>query len=144
MSNSIFEKDVEEFVTNALQNGFCFVVENPKNSAEIIAEIHCSKHFPAAFKHTIGNLTIVVDQDFHGQGVGKKLFSYLLQEIEKNHSEILRVELMTRSSNKAGQRLYESLGFKFEGVMKNRILNSEGQLEDDLMMAWMNPNFVRN
>jgi putative acetyltransferase len=91
-----------------------------------------------------GNLTIVVDQDFHGQGVGKKLFSYLLQEIEKNHSEILRVELMTRSSNKAGQRLYESLGFKFEGVMKNRILNSEGQLEDDLMMAWMNPNFVRN
>lgn len=139
--HEIFEEDVSAFVENALKNGFCFVVENSENPQELIAEIHCSKHGAEAFKHTLGNLTIVVHPDFHGQGIGRRIFTHLLQEIEKNHPEIARVELMTRASNKRGQRLYESLGFKLEGVMKNRILNAECQLEDDLVMGWMNQFF---
>jgi len=135
----ISKKTIKEFVKNSLKKGLIFVIENDK---KLIAEIHCYKYEPACFKHVLANLTLVVHPDFQGQGLGKKIFSHLLLEITKNHREIARVELFVRQSNHHGIMLYKSLGFEIEGICKNRILDADGNLDGDTMMAWMRPEFV--
>lgn len=136
--DEITENYISNFIENSLKNGLIFVAENPKNSDELIAEIHCYKHDPKCFDKTFGNTTLVVDQDFHGFGIGKKIFSHLLDEIKNNHPDIARVELMVRQSNPKAINLYQKLGFKIEGICRKRILNSSGELDDDTMMAWFN------
>lgn len=131
----IDEESVGIFVENALKKGLIFVAENPSNSQELIAEIHCWKHDPLCFKHVFGNLTIVVHPDFQGRGVGRKIFSHLLDEVRNNHPEIVRVELTVRQNNVGAQKLYKSLGFEIEGVMRKRILDADGKLGGDLMMG---------
>ena len=138
----ISEKWVEDFLNNALTKGLIFVVEHPENAEKVIAEIHCHKFDPACFKHVLANLTIVVHPDFQGGGLGKKIFSHLLSEIQTHHLEIARVELFTRNNNARGIRLYQSLGFKIEGICESRILDANGDLGGDVMMAWLNPRFL--
>ncbi len=132
---------VADFLNNALAKGLIFVAENPQDPQKLIAEIHCYKFDPACFQHTLGNLTVVVHPDFQGQGWGKKIFARLLAEIQNHHPEIARVELFTRQNNPHGIKLYQSLGFKIEGICKNRILNAAGELGNDTMMAWLNPSY---
>jgi putative acetyltransferase len=136
--NEIDKNFIAHFLKNALKKGLIFVIEN---EGELIAEIHCYRFDPVCFRHTMANLTLVVHPDFQGMGFGKKIFTHLLDEIENKHPDILRVELFVRKSNLRGKKLYQSLGFKVEGSCKNRILNAEGNLEDDTMMAWFNPGF---
>lgn len=138
----INENYVSNFLDNALEKGLIFVIENPDNSQELIAEIHCYKHDPKCFQNTLGNLTIVVHPNFQSQGLGRIIFSHLLKEIEANHPDIVRVELMVRQSNKKAVKLYQNLGFEIEGICKNRISNFKGELENDMMMAWLNSNFT--
>jgi putative acetyltransferase len=130
---------VNDFVTNSLAKGLIFIVEN---EGKIIAEIHCYRYDPLCFKHTLSNLVLTVDPNFQGQGIGRKIFSHLLEEVSKNHPDILRVELFTRQKNLRGIALYKSLGFEIDGVLKNRILDSDGNMSDDTIMAWFNPNFL--
>lgn len=137
----INKKYVCDFLLSSLNDGIIFVIENPKDSKQLIAEIHCYKIGPKCFDHTLSNLTLAVDPEFHGQGIGFKIFSALLDEIKNNHPDIARVELPARESNKRARNLYEKLGFEIEGIMKNRIMNSSDKLEDDLMFSWLNPNY---
>ena len=126
---------VTDFVSSALKKGLIFVIENPQNSAELIAEIHCYKFDPACFDCTFGNLTLVIHPAFHGQGLGKKIFAHLINETKANHPEIRRIELNVRENNEIGIRLYKALGFELEGVCKNRIIDSSGKVSNDSMMA---------
>lgn len=65
------------------------------------------------------------------------LFSALLSEVEQNHLQILRVELLARESNQRAIRFYESLGFHLEGRLEKRIRSVDGGFEADLSMAWL-------
>jgi N-acetylglutamate synthase-like GNAT family acetyltransferase len=47
----ISKKLIADFVKNSSKSGLIFVIENPDNRAELIAEIHCYKHEPLCFKH---------------------------------------------------------------------------------------------
>ncbi len=138
----ISEVFVKNFVKNSLKKGLIFVAENPKNPEELIAEIHCYKHDPLCFKHVFGNLILVVSPSFQGRGLGKKIFSHLLAKTIKNHHEIARIELFVRQNNLRAVKLYQDLGFVVEGIFRNRVLNAEGKLDADIMMAWFNPAFV--
>ena len=135
-------KYITDFVKNSLKTGLIFVVENEVN--QLIAEIHCYKHEPKCFEHTLGNMTLAVHPDFIGQGWGKKIFSHLLEEVKNSHPEIVRVELFTRQNNQKAIKLYQSLGFVVEGICRKRILDGNGKLDDDTMMSWINPNFQVN
>jgi ribosomal protein S18 acetylase RimI-like enzyme len=129
---------VDNFLSSALNSGLIFVAED--SGQNLIAEIHCYKFGPKCFDNTLSNLTLVVDQDFHGQKIGFKIFSKLLDEVKLN-PKIARVELSARKSNQKAITLYQKLGFEIEGYMKNRLISSSGKSEDDVMMAWINPNF---
>jgi len=134
---------IEENLEKALATGFCFVIEHPENTAEVIAEIHCRPLGPRAFRHVLGELTIAIHPDFQGKGVGKTIFSQLLDVIRRTRPDIYRVELVTSEFNVGGQVLYQRLGFVVEGRMEGRIQTRHG-MEADIPMAWFNPNYVEN
>ena len=71
----ISEDYIHHFMNQAALTGIQLVVDHPHNHEEIIAEIHGYKPTPRVFAHVISELTIAVDPDFHGQGVGKLIKS---------------------------------------------------------------------
>lgn len=123
---------VSDFLTNSWANGLSLVGEI---EGKIIAEIHGFKMQTKCFSHCLSNLIIAVHPNYHGQGIGRKIFEEFLLKIRKNHLQISRVELMVCSTNLKAISLYKSLGFMVEGVLKNRIKNSDSSFADDLMMG---------
>ncbi|MBL7980099.1 MAG: GNAT family N-acetyltransferase [Bacteroidetes Order II. Incertae sedis bacterium] len=126
----------------AQQSGIGLVVTH--NLKQIVGEIHCYRLEPLVFQHVLSELTIAVDPEFQGQGIGKALFQTLLKHVEANFTDVFRVELIARESNIKAIRFYQQLGFVIEGKMRGRILNHHHQLEADVMMAWFNPSFLPN
>ncbi len=74
---------------------------------------------------------VVIDVDRRGQGLGKVLMKELLAVGRKNGVPEFTLEV--RVSNTPAIKLYESLGFKSEGVRKNFY---ERPVEDALAM-WL-------
>ena len=74
---------------------------------------------------------VVIDVDRRGQGLGKVLMKELLTVGRKNG--VLEFTLEVRVSNTPAIKLYESFGFKSEGVRKNFY---ERPVEDALVM-WL-------
>lgn len=132
---------ITEYFEKSAKQGLMLVAQNPNHSEQLIAAIHCYKFDPKVFSHTFGNLVLVVHPQFHGQGLGTKIFTHLLEEVKNNHPEVARVELFVRSGNQRAIALYQKLGFVIEGHLKNRIVNSQNQLESDNIMGWINPNY---
>lgn len=128
----------------SLKTGISLVIDHPENTSEIIAEIHCYQLEPKVFRHIFSELTIVIHPDFQGKGLGKLLFTELLNLIRSNRKDILRVELIARESNKKAIELYSQLNFKTEGRLEQRINTKTGAFEADIPMAWLNPNFEMN
>ena len=112
-----------------------------EETEEVIAEIHAFKYGIRIFDHILTHLTLVVHPDFQGQGVGKRLLSSLLVEVQKNRPDIARIELESRASNQKSIGLYQSTGFVQEGKMRNKTRNKDGSFEDSVLMAWTNPEF---
>lgn len=109
----------------------------------LIAEIHATKYGIQIFNHILTNLTIIIHSDYQSKGYGKRIFEHFLSFIEDNRPDILRVELESRSSNKKSLGLYKSLGFKQEGILKNKTRNSNGDFEDSILYSWFNKNFEK-
>lgn len=141
-TNEINESFIDEILSKSLHGGFIYVAENPFHNEELIAEIHTYSSGIQSLKHTLGHLQIVVHPDFQGTGIGRRIFSTLLQDITTHHSSIARVELIVRESNTRAIHFYKTLGFKEEGRFEKRILSAAGELEADIPMAWFNPNFL--
>lgn len=58
---------------------------------------------------SVPSFGIVIDYRFHGQGIGKHLLEYTLEEARKINCESVRLSVY--ASNSVAVRLYESLGF---------------------------------
>jgi ribosomal protein S18 acetylase RimI-like enzyme len=131
---------VNNFIDKSIRNGVQFVAVDTLQN-KIIAEIHCYKLEPKVFEHILSELTIVVDKDFQGKGIGKTLFQVLLDYVSSVRNDILRIELIARESNIKAIELYKELGFEIEGKLSNRIRNDKKQFEADIPMAWFNNQF---
>ncbi len=105
----------------------------------IVGEIHAYAPDLFCFAHVLSELTIAVDPDNQGGGVGRRLFTAFLDEVIQRRPAITRVELIARESNEKAIRFYESLGFEREGLFRGRICNVDGSLEADVPMGWMRP-----
>ena len=139
--DEITETYVEHFIQQASNTGVQIVAVENKNPENIIGEIHCYKLLPKVFRHVLSDLTIVVNPQFQGNGIGKNLFSELLHYISTNRLDVLRVELITRETNTKAITFYKNLGFVVEGRFEKRI-DGSGEFEADIPMAWFNKNFV--
>jgi ribosomal protein S18 acetylase RimI-like enzyme len=135
---------VAGFLAKSLSEGYSFVVENPDSPGEILAETHTYSYGIFAHRHILTDLTICVHPDWQGQGFGKKIFQHLLQVIENERNDILRVELWVREHNSKAVAFYEKLGFVREGRFEQMIWNADGSFDTPLGMAWVNPTFRPN
>jgi len=140
----ITDQYIQHIMKSASDTGVQFIVDHPSSSNEIIAEIHCYKLGPKVFGHVLSELTIAVDPDFHGKGIGKMIFTHLLNFIVNNRTDIMRIELISRESNTKAISFYESLGFTREGRFEMRIGNDKNEFEADIPMAWFNPNYKKD
>ncbi len=89
----------------------------------------------------LSELTVAVDPNYQGKGIGKLIFQSLLNIIQEERNDILRVELITRESNQKAIQFYQKLGFIIEGRFEKRISASTNTFEADIPMAWFNLNF---
>jgi putative acetyltransferase len=122
---------------SALARGICYLA---KSADQVVGEIHAYRPLPTLFAHVLSDLTIAVHPYFQGCGVGRAIFSALLDEVKTKHSHILRVELFVRESNLKAQAFYQSLGFHIEGRFQQRVRRLDGELEADIPMAWVRQN----
>jgi putative acetyltransferase len=127
---------VNAFVEQTLERGILIVAELP-GLAGLAAELHAYRSELRVFAHVLGELTVAVHPNAQGQGIGRQLFTWLLDDVARNHPDITRVELVTQESNARALQLYESVGFRREGRMAGRILSPRGGFEADIPMAWL-------
>jgi ribosomal protein S18 acetylase RimI-like enzyme len=140
--SEITEEYVRGFVEHSLDRGIIVVAEFParlSGSSELAGEIHAYRSDIELFSHVLGDLTIAVHPGAQGRGVGRRMFTRLLDEVKADHPDVTRVELITGESNARAQHLYESLGFRKEGRLEGRIRAAGGGVEADIPMAWLRP-----
>lgn len=138
--HEISEAYIQNFLTKSLTNGCSIVAQE---DGRIVAEVHTYSLGIECFTHLFGDTTICVHPDYQGKGVGKKVFSALLDYVSNQRKDILRVELHARESNAGAIELYKKLGFKVEGRAVGRVLDPDGRIVADVPMGWLNPNFVQ-
>jgi ribosomal protein S18 acetylase RimI-like enzyme len=126
---------VEDFVRNSVERGIILVAEMPGVSG-LAGELHTYRSELRVFSHVMGDLTVAVHPSAQGQGIGRQLFTRLLEEVTRDHPDVLRVELITQEGNRRALALYESVGFRREGRLVGRI-RAENGFDDDVPMAWL-------
>ncbi len=134
---------IHHFLEKSLKNGISLVAVDFETQ-KIVGEIHAYTLSLIAFRHMLSELTIIVDPDYQGQGIGKRLFTEFFNIVDADFSHIHRIELYVRNFNDKAIRFYEKLGFINEGPQKNKILTKDGVLETPLHMAWFNPKYRHN
>ncbi len=133
--DEIDENYVSNFITKTINNGVGLVAID--ENSQIVGEIHAYKTGLYCFSHVLSELTIAVDPNFQGKGIGRELLSHLLSKVKDSYPEITRVELIARESNQKAIILYKSLGFVPEGRLLGRIRNLDNTFESDIPMAWI-------
>ncbi|TLU75521.1 ribosomal protein S18-alanine N-acetyltransferase [Mannheimia varigena] len=76
---------------------------------------------------------IAVAPEFQGKGVGKRLLSDLILQLQQRNVATLWLEV--RESNLAAQKLYSSLGFNEVTIRKNYYPTPNGGKENAVVMA---------
>lgn len=81
----------------------------------------------------VGDIGIMVREDYHRKGIGEKLMRELIGFAD-NWLGLRRIELTVFAGNTAAIALYEKLGFTREGLHKDFAFRA-GRFEDALTMA---------
>ena len=134
--NEIARAYIQNWVQSSLDRGVWLVAQE-RTSGQLIGSIHAFSPEPAALRHVLSTLTIVVHPQFQSQGIGRSMFQIFLEFIRDQRPEILRVELIARESNLQAIHFYESLGYRQEGRFEKRIRSVSGGFEADIPMAWL-------
>lgn len=118
-------REPEEFkMTLKGEEKFVEMAKNSPNSCFIIAldgdKIICTAGFSGKqlirVRHRV-SLGISVLKDYQGQGLGRKVMEELITRANK--LDKTKMDLEVRIDNYGAIHLYESLGFKKEGTIKN-------------------------
>ena len=118
----------------AAQDGLEVVAEV---EGRIAGELHAARLAPRQFAHVLGELTIAVLPDQQGKGIGRRLFEEFFRIVRVEMPDIHRVELYAWDGNQGAIRLYESLGFKFEGRLPRRVRTDGGEWREDVVYGWL-------
>jgi ribosomal protein S18 acetylase RimI-like enzyme len=103
----------------------------------IVGLIKASRMPSVQFQHVLWDLTVAVDPEFQGRGIGENLFAALIETSATLTPRVERIELVVREGLAHAIRLYERLGFKQEGRFERRFRLSTGDYEADIPMALM-------
>lgn len=123
---------MEEALTGALTGGLAI---GAWDGSRLAGVIKASRMPSVQFQHVLWDLTVAVDPEAQGQGVGYRLFSELLANAAALTPRVERVELVVREGLAHAIRLYERIGFRREGRFERRFRLSNGAYEADIPMA---------
>jgi ribosomal protein S18 acetylase RimI-like enzyme len=123
---------MEEALAGALNGG---VALGAWDGARLVGMIKASRLPSVQFQHVLWDLTVAVDPDFQGRGIGHRLFDALFANAAILTPKVERIELVVREGLTHAVRLYERLGFQLEGRFERRFRLSNGTYEADLPMA---------
>jgi RimJ/RimL family protein N-acetyltransferase len=121
-----------EFRIRELQTDGCYVVAVDTNGP--CGHALLEPMSLEALRHVF-RLTVVVHPGRTGCGIGTALLTHL-QDWASSNADALKIELMVRATNLGAIRLYERLGFVEEGRFRDRVRLPNGDLIDDVAMAW--------
>ena len=124
---------VAHLLTAAAHGGVNLVAEGA--DGRLCGELHAERMAVAIFAHVLTDLTVAVDPDWQGKGVGSALFHALIAAARTMTPPVGRIELWTGAANADAQRLYERLGFRIEGRMVGRGRLPDGTVDDDIVMG---------
>ncbi|GGA31987.1 arsinothricin resistance N-acetyltransferase ArsN1 family A [Paenibacillus physcomitrellae] len=79
----------------------------------------------------VADLSIYIDRDHRGKGVGSALLTELEEQAKAN--QFYKIVLFTFPSNQGGQGLYRKLGYREVGVFQNQGV-LDGQFIDVMIM----------
>jgi RimJ/RimL family protein N-acetyltransferase len=97
---------------------------------------------PQAKMRHHGLLGMMVDAPWRDAGLGRLMLTTLLDWCAR-HQRIECVRLAVYANNARALRLYDSLGFRKEGVRHLFFLHTDGRRYDDVMMAlWVKPGLA--
>lgn len=116
-----------------------FLVVEDENM-NIIGFGHAEKIGLKVYDHILSNYTIAVAQNQQDKGVGRGIFMGFLKYLEENRPDIKRLE-MEVEYDQDRIKLFEGTGFKTEAVIKDRVKGMDGEFYDQVLMAWVNPNY---
>ena len=95
--------------------GWCDIMPTPRPT-----RAHC------------GVLGIGIARDFRGRGIGRELMRAALERARR--TQLTRIELSVRESNRNAIALYQRMGFEVEGLKRNAV-RVDGAYENDVCMA---------
>mgnify|MGYP005855606221 CR=1 FL=1 len=102
------------------------------HEGKIIGDAHLYK-FPHARRKGTSDIAMYLHQDFHNVGLGTAMLTKLVQLAKKEG--IHRIGLTVIAENKLAVHLYQKMGFKIEGVMKDAYFGEDGKFHDELIMG---------
>jgi len=123
---------MEEALTGALAGGLAI---GAWDGARLAGVIKASRMPSIQFQHVLWDLTVAVDPESQGQGLGYRLFAELLANAATLTPKVERIELVVREGLTHAIRLYERVGFRREGRFERRFRLANGTYEADLPMA---------
>ena len=123
---------MEEALSGALAGG---VAIGAWDGSRLVGMIKASRMPSVQFQHVLWDLTVAVDPEFQGCGVGQTLFAELLSAAATLTPKIERIELVVREGLTHAIRLYDRLGFRQEGRFERRFRLSDGTYEADVPMV---------
>jgi ribosomal protein S18 acetylase RimI-like enzyme len=123
---------MEEALSAALAGGLAI---GAWDGSLLVGMIKASRMPSVQFQHVLWDLTVAVDPESQGRGIGHRLFAELLANAATLTPRVERVELVVREGLTHAIRLYERLGFRREGRFERRFRLSNGAYEADLPMA---------
>lgn len=88
-----------------------------KDGDEIIGTAVSTRDKSPKLRHSVFIMRLFVKDIYRGQGIGKRLFSSLMQEIESDKS-VVKIKLDVTATLKSAIGLYKSLGFEQVGLLK--------------------------
>jgi RimJ/RimL family protein N-acetyltransferase len=89
--------------------------------------------FPHPRRKGACDLAIYLHQDFHNVGLGTAILTKLIELAKKER--LHRIGLSVIADSKLAVHLYQKLGFKIEGVMKDAYLGEDGKYHDEIVMG---------
>lgn len=123
---------MEEALTGALAGGLAI---GAWDGSRLVGVIKASRMPSVQFQHVLWDLTVAVDPESQGRGIGYSLFAELLANAATLTPRVERIELVVREGLTHAIRLYERAGFRREGRFERRFRLTDGTYEADLPMV---------
>ncbi len=128
--DEVFTVSEERALINVYRSTFNRLYLVALSGSSVVASLKIAGGRRKRVSHS-GELSIAVRRDFWGRGLGRRMME---MGISWAKGVLKRIELNVVDNNDRAIRLYESLGFKLEGVKKRAVRLSDG-FHDVYIMA---------